>query len=107
MKLKEWKFDKYRTKKDLEMVVAKVVTCAREEGRDTTFDNGRLIPLPKIENFKKRESARDSGATSPNAGKYHFDLKLLVILELNNDSVLQKHYHISTISPQVPKMIFR
>ena len=80
MRLKEWKFDKYRTKKDLGTVVAKVVTCAREEDGDTTFDNGRLIPLSKVENLKERESARDSGAASPNAGKYHLDLKLLIIL---------------------------
>jgi hypothetical protein len=72
MKLKDWKFSKHRTKKDLEMVVAEGEISAREEGKDSAFiHNGCLISPSNNESFKRGESAMDSNAMWANRGKYY------------------------------------
>ncbi|PQE10462.1 hypothetical protein CJF30_00010429 [Rutstroemia sp. NJR-2017a BBW] len=68
-KLKEWKFDKNLSIKDMQVVVAKQQKRAREE-KDTVFMHGSAeITSERIENFKRRKVSKMPHAVSPSAGK--------------------------------------
>jgi hypothetical protein len=69
MKLKDWKFDKNRTNKDREVVIAEAETGTTEEGHDATFHKDCLIASSKGNNFKRRESAKGYDAMWAEAGK--------------------------------------
>jgi hypothetical protein len=69
-KLKEWKFDKYLSDADKRVIVAKTEKRARE-GKDTIFFHGESeITAERIQNFKRRNGAREVEAISPSAGQY-------------------------------------
>ncbi|PQE32582.1 hypothetical protein CJF32_00004115 [Rutstroemia sp. NJR-2017a WRK4] len=66
-KLKEWKFDKNLSIKDMQVVVAKQQKRARE-GKDTVFIHGSAeITSERIENFKRRKVSKMPDAVSPSA----------------------------------------
>jgi hypothetical protein len=53
----------------MRIAIAKAEKRAREEGKETAFfHNGILMPIEKIQNFKKRKTIRESDLPSPNAG---------------------------------------
>jgi hypothetical protein len=68
MKLKEWDFDKYLSDWDKRIIVAKAEKRALE-GKNTIFFHGESeITAERIQNFKRRKSAREAEAISPSAG---------------------------------------
>jgi hypothetical protein len=42
MKLKEWRFDKYLSTKDMNVIIAKGEKRSRDEGKDTIFFSWRI-----------------------------------------------------------------
>ncbi|CAL3971432.1 unnamed protein product [Diplocarpon coronariae] len=59
MKLKEWRFEKNLSKRDMEVIVAKARKRAWDESKETVFFYGSTPIRPeRIENFKKRKTGK-------------------------------------------------
>jgi hypothetical protein len=72
-KLKEWKFDKKISATDMRSVIVKAETRARNEGKDTTFFHGDTqITAGRIEQFKRRKTAKDVESMYSGPGQYLF-----------------------------------
>jgi hypothetical protein len=70
MKLKEWRFDKYLSTTDMQIIVNKSEKRAREEGKNTRFFyNGVPLLDQKIQNFKKRKTTIETCTETTSAGK--------------------------------------
>ncbi len=64
MRLKEWNFEKNIPSKEMSFMVEKADKRKREEGKETEFmRNGFLVPLQRLNYFKKRrrDNSMDSG----------------------------------------------
>jgi phosphotransacetylase len=70
-KLKEWRFDKYISASDMDIVVAKAAKRSRDEGKETIFFVGEAQILPdRIEQFKRRKTIKNIETMSPSAGTW-------------------------------------
>ena len=70
-KLKEWRFDKYISASDMDIVVAKAAKRSRDEGKETIFFLGEAQILPdRIEQFKRRKTIKNIEPVSPSAGTW-------------------------------------
>ena len=70
MKLKEWRFDKYLSTKDMNIIIAKGEKRSRDGGKDTIFfHGGSRITSERIHNFKKRKTMIDVDMTYSSPGE--------------------------------------
>jgi hypothetical protein len=67
--LKEWKFEKYLTDKEKNIIVAKAEKRQREGKETAVFHRDRQVSPGKLENFKKRKGVNVVEVVSPSAGK--------------------------------------
>jgi len=71
-KLKEWRFDKYISENDMDIVVVIAAKRARDEGKETIFFLGEAQILPgRIEQFKRRKTSKNTEPVSPSAGTWN------------------------------------
>jgi hypothetical protein len=68
-KLKEWNFDKNISAHGMSIVLAKAQKRSKDEGKETAiFHGGVQITRERVEQFKRRKTAKDADAVSPSAG---------------------------------------
>lgn len=104
MQIKEWNFDKYLSKEDMAILVAKSRKRALEKKKTTFFHHGREIATEKFANFKKRKTTHeiaDKSPVSPSAGKISESL-LATRLTRNLETPANISYNTPRSGPVTP-----